>query len=196
MVSLCLIFTASTYGPLKLVFIFLKPQSQNERKWKNNAKSEKILYKLCAKLYRLELAIMPTFFLNSGPLSKGSRFVLIRMASSKRNFNDVSVTEINNMITGLLGSVKYIGRMKNGMLLVETINLEQAETLCRTNALNDQMYITTELRYTFNLSKDIDTCFDLNEPKSNIPSNSSQICLDNVSIPLTRFGQFVHAYNR
>jgi hypothetical protein len=123
---------------------------------------------------------MPTFFHNSGPLSKGSRFVIISIVDPDRNFTDMNKKEINQSIMGLLGTVKYIGRLRNGSLLVETINKVQAIKLCSMTKINHTTCISVIQHDSLNISKGVDTCFELGE-YNRCRDVYSQQCLENVS---------------
>lgn len=78
-----------------------------------------------------------------------------------QTFQRVSPFLINKFLSGLVGELKNIKKLKNGSLLVETKNGNQTEKLLKCNNFADQFSIQVSLHNTLNYSKGVIRCYDL-----------------------------------
>lgn len=94
-------------------------------------------------------------------LSAGTRFVIIQRTDDQQSMSTISPFVLDKAISHLVGQVHSIRKLRNGTVMVQTMQKKQADKLIKTKQLVTGINVVVTEHKSLNTSKGVITCFDL-----------------------------------
>lgn len=96
-------------------------------------------------------------------LQSGPKYILMVRNESdlQKSMQNISPFTIQKSITHQAGEPKSIKRLRNGTLLIETVNKKQSDKLCQMTTLTSDIHVRVYEHPTLNQSKGTIYCRDL-----------------------------------